>query len=203
MKRSSCVLLCLSFFAAGCAEQPKSEVTVVDYRNAEGAYVLVYSGDEAFRSMFEDRLVADLAERDFLAYPSYPDLPEVEDTSRVKLLGAAKARKAMFVLIVEEVKPGESGVVRSTNPGRISQAHPTLRDFYEHSRPADDEHDEDEQVFVEVSGFLIEGDYAKLIWSGTTWSFQGDDREARIKELSGTIAQAIEDARRKRRLGFH
>lgn len=187
---------------AGCADQPTSDVTVMDYRNAEGAYVLVYSTDQEFRTLFEDRLVADLAEREFVAFASYPDLPDALDTGRVELLSAANARKAMFVLVVEEVKHGEAGIARSTNPGRISHEHPTLRDFYEHTRPANHEHDDDDQVFVEVSGFLIQGDYAKLIWSGTTWSFRADDQEGRISDLSATIAQAIDDARRKRRLGL-
>ncbi|MDX1556076.1 MAG: hypothetical protein R3212_08625 [Xanthomonadales bacterium] len=189
---------------AGCAQSPKSgvttEVTVLDYRNANGAYVLVYSTDHELRSMFEDRLVADLAARDMLAFASYPDLPDASATTRETLLAAAKARKAMFVLVAEEVEHGQSGVVRSDR--RITHEHPTLKDFYAHTKPADHEHDDDAQVFVEVSAFLIQGDFAKLVWSGTTWSFQADGQAGRIAEISAMIANAIDDARRKRNLGF-
>ena len=202
MKILTAFSLCPLLLAAACAQPPKSDVTVLDYRDAEGAYVLVYSTDDELRTMFEDRLVADFAARDMLAIPSYPDLPDVKASNRERLLGAAKARKAMFVLIVEEVKHGEHGVTRTTNPARITHEHPSLQEFYAHTNPADHEHDEDTDVFVEVSGFVIQGDYAKLIWSGTTWSFAADGEEGRISELSVTIANAIDQARRKRQLGF-
>ena len=202
MMRSTLIPVCLMALICGCADQPKSEVTVIDYRNTQGAYVLVYSGDEEFRAMFEDQLVSDLAARDMAAFASHNDLPDVTATSRNKLLGAANDRKAMFVLVVEEVKEGEKAVTRSNNPGRISHEHPTLQDFYSDTRPAEGDHQPGSQVFVEVSGFLIQGNYAKLVWSGTTWSLEADDPQTRISELSTTIANAIEDARRKRRLGF-
>ncbi len=201
MKRLLIASVVLSL-GAGCAQPQKSppEMTVLDYRNAQGAYVLVYSTDNELRMLFEDRLVADLGDRDIVAFASYPDLPDAGATTRESLLSAANARKAMFVLVAEEVKHGDSGVV----PGdrRITHEHPTLRDFYSHSKPADHEHDDDEQVFVEVSAFLIQGDFAKLVWSGTTWSFQADGQAGRIAGISETIANAIDAARRKRALGF-
>jgi len=189
-------------FTVGCASQTTSEVTVLDFRNAQGVYILVNSTDQEFRTLFEDRLVADLAERDFVAFPSYPDLPDANDTGRTNLLGAANARKAMFILIIEELKHGETGVVRSNNPSRITHDHPSLREFYEHTMAADHDHADEDQVFVDVSGFLIQEDYAKLFWSGTTWSVRADNKEGRISDLSATIAQEIDTARRKRRLGL-
>lgn len=204
MKTSKIVVSGLLLMLGGCASAPppRTDVTVFDYRNAEGAYVLVYSTDNELRRMFEDRLVADLAARDMRGIPSYPDLPDAKASNRENLLGAAKAHKAMFVLIVEEVKHGEHGVTRSTSTDRITHEHPTLQEFYAHTVVADHGHDDETQVFVEVSGFLIQGEYAKLIWSGTTWSFNADDEEGRISELSGIIANAIDEARRKRQLGF-
>lgn len=195
-----CVALAL---LSGCAQptpQSSPEVTVLDYRNANGAYVLVYSTDQELRTLFEDRLVGDLAARDMLAIASYPDLPDASATTRENLMAAAKAHKAMFILVVEEVRHGEIGVVQGDQ--RITQEHPTLRDFYAHSKPADHEHDDDEQVFVEVSAFLIQGDFAKLVWSGTTWSFQADGEAGRISQISTMIANAIDETRRKRALGF-
>lgn len=186
----------LGLLAVACASQSTTEVTVMDFRKASGAYVLVYSTDESLRNRFEDQLVADLATREIKAYPSYPDLPDVRASNRENLLAAAKVRKAMFILVVEEVPHGERGVVRSSRE-RITHEHPTLHDFYEHTRPADHEHDDDSQIFVEVSAFLIQGDYAKLFWSGTTWEVKTEGGEDRIAGLSATIADAIEEARRQ------
>lgn len=73
----------------------------------------------------------------------------------------------------------------------------TLHDFQEHTRPADHEHGDDSEVFVEVSAFLIQGDYAKLFWSGATWEVAVGGGEDRIAGLSATIAGAIEEARRQ------
>ena len=194
------LLLASMLALIACAAPPKQEVTVMDFRDARGAYILVYSTDSEFRRMFEDQLVKDLAARDIVAFPSHPDLPDVNATNRENLIGAARNKKAMFILVAEEVKHGQKGVV--PEGGRITHEHPTLRDFYAHTRPADHEHDPGTQVFVEVSGFLIQGEFAKLIWSGTTWSLRADNQYGRVTELSATIANAIEDARRKRSLGF-
>ena len=121
---------------------------------------------------------------------------ELDAAGESDLLAAAKAQKAMFILVVEEVPHGEMGVVRSSRE-RITHEHPTLHDFYEHTRPADHGHDDDSQIFVEVSAFLIQGDYAKLFWSGTTWEVETEGGEDRIAGLSATIADAIEEARRQ------
>ena len=202
MKKLLVLPVILLALTLGCASQSPPEVTIIDYRNTEGVYILVYSTDQEFRTLFEDQLVADLADREIVAFASHPDLPDASDTGRTKLLGAANARKAMFILVIEELMHGESGVVRSDNPNRISQDDETLREFYENTLPADHDHEDDEQVFVEVSGFLIQEDYAKLIWSGTTWTVRADGQEGRISDLSATIAREIDTARRKRRLGL-
>lgn len=204
MKLPLTTLTVFLLFSAACAGPSTSEpeVTVLDFRNTQGAYILVHSTDQELRTLFEDRLVADLQALDIKAYASYPDIPNARDSNRENLLGAAKARKAMFVLVVEEVKHGETGLVRSLNPGRITHEHPTLKEFYEHTKPADHAHDDKTQVFVEVSAFLIQGEYAKLVWSGTTWSFSADGQAGRIQDMSATIANAIKVAQRKRRLGF-
>lgn len=173
---------------------------MIDYRNTEGAYVLVYSGDEDFRIQLEDRLVSDLALRELKGFPSHPDIPDVQDSSRDEVLNFARAKKAMFVLVVEEVAVGQAGVV--DEQAQITQAHPTLRDFYQQSLPKDYEYAEDDQVFVEVSAFLIQENTAKLVWSGTTWSLQADGEGDRIADLSTTITDAIRQAQRKRRLGL-
>lgn len=200
MKRTAHSLIFPALFVIGCSSPPETEVTVIDYRNTSGAYVLAYSPDEELRTRFEDRLVSDLGERGLKAFPSYPDIPDIHDSSREVLLGAANAKKAMFVLVVDEVRHGEKGIIPGDN--RFTHEHPTLQDFYEHSKPEEHEHGDDEQVFVEVSAFLIQGEFAKLVWSGTTWSINADGDDTRIADISATIADAIYTARRRREMGF-
>lgn len=196
MVRSLVLLVVASLqLLAGCMQPRDAEVTVIDLRNRAGAYVLVYSGDAAVRTLFENRLVADLAARDIKGFPSHRDLPDVRATSRDSVLAAANAHKALFVLVVEEIPPGQVGAVR--NPKRITHEHPTLRDFYEHTRPPGQEYDAAAQVFVEVNAFLIQEQAARLVWSGTTWSFQADGQGGRIEGVSATIAEAIDRARRQ------
>ena len=162
--------------------------------------MLAYTTDTELHAVFEDQLVADLAAREIKAYASYVDQPDVTAMTRDNVLQAAKARKALFVLVVEEVRHGQVGVVTEQN--RISQQHPTLQDFYRNAQPADHEHEDHDQVFVEVSAFLIQGETAKLYWSGTTWSVQADGQAGRIANISSNIANAIENARRRRELGL-
>jgi len=194
MKHLPAILIVL-LLVAGCVAPTKTDVTVYDFRQASGAYVLVYSTDREMRTRFEDRLVADMTARNMKAYPSHPDLPDVRATDRVSLLAAAKAKHAMFVLVIEEVQHSETGVVAS--PQRITHDHPDLQDFYEHTLPADHEHADDTQVFVEVSAFLIQDDYAKLVWSGATWSVEDGGEADRIAGFSTTIADALAKARRE------
>lgn len=202
MRIPTTITLFIALILSACSSTspPKTEVTVFDYRNTDGAYVLVYSVDEAFRVSLEDRLVADLADRELRAVPSHPDIPDIRASSRDEVLAFAKDEKVMFVLVVEEVLDGETGVVNQ--PSQVTYSHPTLQDFYQDSLPEDYDPDGDGQVFVEVSAFLIQEDSAKLVWSGTTWSVQADGEGDRVGDISATIADAIKQAQRRRRMGF-
>lgn len=178
---------------AGCGSA-QTDTAVMDFRRTSGAYILVYSTDTELRAMFENRLAADLATRDIRAVPSHPDLPDVTTGNRNDLLTAAQSHQAMFILVIEEVGHHETGTVPDS--GRITHDHPTLLEFYEHTRPANHAHEDDTQVFVEVSAFLVQESRAKLVWSGAAWSFRADGEAGRISGLSTTIADAIDQARR-------
>lgn len=198
--RSVLALVLLLALGAGCASpepdpepEPEPDITVMDFRNARGAYALGYTSDLGVRTMFEDQLVTDLAARDMRAWPSYPDLPDVTAMSRDGVLAAARDKKAMFIVVAEAVAPGDTGVV--PEDGRITHDHPDLQDFYEHSKSLVQDYDPDRTVLVEVSAFLIEDDGARLVWSGTTWSFGADGQGGAIPDISATIADAIAQAR--------
>lgn len=189
----STILLAL---CAGCASSTTDDdVMILDFRNTGGAYILAYTADADIRTRFEDQLVADLAARDIKAWPSYPDIPEATATSRENVLAAANAKHAMFVILAERVPPDGQAVAQTKRPERITHEHPDLREFYEHTRPAEEPVDAEEEVWVEVSAYLIQGDRAELYWTGTSWSFAADDEGGAISDISTTIANAIARAR--------
>lgn len=192
-----CILpMALALILSGCASSvPEDDITVIDFRNKQGAYILGYTADMDLRVRFEDQLVADLAARDIKAWPSHPDIPEATMTNRESVLAAANAKQAMFVILAERVAPGEQAIAQTKRPERITHEHPDLRDFYQHTRPPEGEFDPAEEVFVEVSAYLIQEDRAKLFWTGTTWSFNADGEGTAIREVSATIADAIVQAR--------
>lgn len=171
------------------------EVTMIDFRHTSGAYILGYSADLEVRTLFENQLVADLNARDINAWPSHPDIPDATSTTRDSVIAAANNKKAMFIVLAEEVPPGKQAVAQRKGGGRITHEHPTLQDFYEHTRPPNQDHADDGEVFVEVSAYLIQENRAKLFWSGTTWSFNADGQGGAIQDISTTIADAIVRAR--------
>ena len=199
MMRQSIACLITILICTACASQKQaagdSDVMVLDFANTKGAYVIAYTADQDVRKAFEDQLVADLATRDITAWPSYPNIPDATKTTRDVVLTAANAKKAMFVILAEQVPPGKKAV--SQGQGRITHEHPDLQDFYEHSKPPGDQFDPDKQVFVEVTAYLIQGNRAKSFWSGTTWAFNADGEGSAIKSISTTIADAILKARQQ------
>lgn len=194
--RNSPLLAIFLVWCVGCASSPPDDdVVVMDFRNTSGAYILAYTADVDLRTRFEDQLVADLAARDIQAWPSYPDIPQATATTREDVLSAANARQAMFVILAERVPPDGQAEAQTRRPERITHEHPDLREFYEHTRPAEAPADTDKEVWVEVSAYLIQGDRAKLFWTGTSWSFAADGEGGAIADISTTIANAIARAR--------
>lgn len=195
MRTFTLLLLLLTLCASCASSSTDNDVMVMDFRNTRGAYILGYTSDLDVRTRFEDQLVADLAAHDIRAWPSYPDIPEATEATREDVLTAADAKHAMFVILAERVPPGGEAVAQTKRPERITHEHPDLREFYEHNRPKEEPSDPDRAVWVEISAYLIQGDRAKLFWTGTTWSFATDGEDGAIADISATIANAIARAR--------
>lgn len=195
----SCLLACACSSpapqASGDDQDVNLDVTMIDFRHSSGAYVLGYSADAEVRKLFEDQLVADLHAREINAWPSHPDIPDATQTTRDSVIAAANNKKAMFIVLAEQVPAGEQAVAQSKGGPRITHEHPTLQDFYQNTRPPSQDYAADGQVYVEVSAYLIQEDMAKLFWSGTTWSFSADGKGGAIQDISTTIADAIVSAR--------
>jgi hypothetical protein len=185
-------VLFLVALTASCATQP--DVTTYDFSKRAGLYVLGYTASEEVRQRVEQQLVADVEARGMTAWPSHVDLPVLRQTSRSTVLNAANAKQALAVLVVNQVVPGEGGLIE--NPLRISPEHPDLAAFYEYTKSVEREFDPNKEVFAEVNAFLIEGDRGRLVWSGTTWSFDADGKGGAIGGMSTNIADELEDIRR-------
>ncbi|MCZ6855539.1 MAG: hypothetical protein O7G86_16640 [Gammaproteobacteria bacterium] len=180
---------------AGCVSPP--DVIRTDFTKNAGAYIIGYTTDSGIRRAMEDQLVQDLEDRQMIAYPSYPDLPDIRLATRKNVLSAALAKKTVAVVVINQVVAGEDGVI--DNPIRISPHHPDLRAFYDYTRTLEDNPEPDGEVFAEVNAFLIDGDKTRLVWSGTTWSFQADGAGGAISGISETIASEMGKIRDKMR----
>ncbi len=186
-----------SFFAVGvmilaaCVTQP--DVIRTDFTKYAGVYIIGYTTNIDIRRAMEDQLVRDLEDRQMIAYPSYPDLPDIRSTTRENVLAAAHAKKTVAVVVINQVVPGEDGVI--DNPIRISPDHPDLKAFYNYTRTLDENREPVGEVFAEVNAFLIDGDKTRLFWSGTTWSFHADGAGGAISGISETIANEMSKIR--------
>ena len=183
------VILAVLLFT-GCA---RPDVIRTDLTQNEGVYVLAYSTNGEIRRAMEDQLVADLNEQAMVAYASYRDLPDIASTTRDSVLAAANAKHTVAVIVINQVVPGEDGVI--DNPLRVSPLHPDLQAFYAHTKNVEDNYDADREVFAEVNAFWIDGEKTRLAWSGTTWSFQADGAGGAIRGISETVATELRKIR--------
>ena len=179
------------FLLNGCASDP--DVIRTDLTEREGVYVLAYTTNVDVRRAMEDQLVQDLAAKAMVAYASYRDLPSIQSTTRDGVLAAANAKHAVAVIVINQVVPGEDGVIE--NPLRVSPLHPDLHAFYEHTRSVEENYDAGREAFAEVNAFLIDGQKTRLAWSGTTWSFEADGAGGGISGISETIADELRKVR--------
>lgn len=180
----------LVLLLTGCA---RADVIRTDLTQSEGVYVLAYSTNIEIRRAMEDQLVADLNERAMVAYASYPDLPDISSTTRDGVLAAANAKRTVAVVIINQVVPGEDGVI--DNPLRVSPEHPDLQAFYEYTKNVEENYDANREAFAEVNAFWIDGEKTRLAWSGTTWSFQADGAGGAIEGISETVATELRKIR--------
>ena len=174
-----------------------TEVLNYDLTERSGLYVVGYATDDAVRRRFEDEVVADLKRSGMQGYPSHADFPAVTDMAAGTVASAANEQKAIAVLVVNQVVPGEGGVIE--NPARITPEHPDLVSFYEYTKSLEAQAhqgaDPDEAAFAEVNAFLLQDDAAKLVWSGTLWSFEADGRGGAITGLAQNVAEQLAEMR--------
>lgn len=179
----------------GCTT--RTEVTTYDFSSRTGLYVLGYTTQENLRRAVEDQLVADIRAKDMVAYASYEDLPELTAADRTSLIAAANEKRAIAILVINQVTPDAEGVI--DNPARITPEHPDLAAFFEYSKSVQRSYVPGSEVLAEVNAFLLDGNRARLVWSGTTWSFDADGKGGAISGISDNIATELSEIQKSLR----
>ena len=183
---------CGLILLASCSE---TTILRVDFTQQRGAYVVAYTEDLVIRIRMEDQLVADLIERDMIAYVSYEDITDIVERTPQEIIDTAMQKSALGIIVINQVAADASDSIFQ-NPDRVSPLHPTLQEFYANSRElAGESYSEDREAFAEVNLFVLDNGEAKLFWSGTTWSFHVDNQGGAIREISNIIADQLVELR--------
>ncbi|HIG40932.1 MAG TPA: hypothetical protein EYQ14_10385 [Gammaproteobacteria bacterium] len=199
MKNIYFLLSVTVYFGLSSCTSIETTTVTADFREKEGVFVVGYTENADTRITLEDQLVSDLTKREMVAWPSHLTLGDVINTTPQEIIDKAAEKKALSVIILNRVAADASDSVVK-NPERISPKHSTLQAFYSHSRDMQgNTYDAEQEVFVEVNLFILDRGEAKLFWSGTTWTFNADDRPAAIKDISSTIADQLEQVRKRYR----
>ena len=190
LMRPVCILIAM--LLSGCATKPN--VITTDLTKQAGLYVIGYIGRDDIRREMEDRLVADLANHQMVAYPSHADIDEIKQSKSADLVAAANARNVAVVLIVNRVDRDGSGSI-SANRERITPENPDLQQYYDTTKDELDIYGNDEAVFAEVNAFFVDGNKTRRFWTGTSWSFNTDNQGGAIAGISETIAGELAKVR--------
>ncbi len=193
MTKNAWLPLGLVLLLTACTTQ--TTVIRADFTQGEGALIVGYAADRAIRVAIEDQLVGDLTARNMVAYPSHPDIADITASNRDQLIALARAKKAVSVLVINQVASDASDSVVQ-NPERVSPNHPDLQAFYHYTeahQPAAPQ--VGQSVLAEVNLFVLDGDKANLFWSGTTWSFQADGKGTALRDISALVADQLQQLR--------
>lgn len=177
---------------SACASSP--DVISTDLTEQRGVYVIGYIDRDDIRREVEDRLVADLATYEMVAFASHFDIEKIKTTTSADMVAAANARSVAVVLIVNRVSRDASDSISPTRE-RITPDNPDLQDYYEATKDELDVYGRDEAVFAEVNAFFVDGDKTRRFWTGTTWSFNVDNQGGAIEAISANIASELAKVR--------
>ncbi|MFT4820442.1 MAG: hypothetical protein ACI9PN_001301 [Candidatus Azotimanducaceae bacterium] len=183
-------LILITLMLPACQEIQTSTVTA-DFRHQEGVYVVAYTADTPLRKRMEDQLASDLRLKKIIAKTSFSEIQNITQSSPAEVIQKASDAHLLAVLVINQVNA--SGLDKmAKDPKRISPSHPTLQEFYAYSKQNyGKEIEKDQEVFAEVSLFIINKGEAKLAWSGTTWSFEADNKGTAIRDISDMVASQL------------
>ena len=182
------LLIALLVPIAGCTQ---TNVFETDLTRQRGVYIVGYTPDKQIRVLFENQLRDDLAVKNIIGYPSHNDIEDITSSDAELVLKMVNAHKNVAVVVINQVTLENSTSIIK-NPNRISPDHPDLRAFYEHTKEqAKRTHNTTGTVFAEVNAFAVDGEKTRLVWSGTTWSFDADGAGGAITGISDMIASEL------------
>ena len=195
MQKSPAILLAtaICLMLGGCAGPTQTIST--DLTRVSGVYVIAYVDRQDVRTRLEQRFVAELAERDVRAIASQPDLPEIKQASPRDMVRAANLHDVAAIIIVNRIAGDGSGsIIRSDR--RILPA--DLAAYYEVASTEPDDYANEDPVYAEANGFLVDGNRTRRFWTGTTWTF-GADEDTVIDNVARTIAIELSKASQEMR----
>ena len=167
-----------------------------DLTKSQGVYVMAYVADPVVRARVENQIVEALTAQNIVAHASNADILNITSSSRNAIIRAANGKQTVGVLVVNQVAADASDSVVA-DPKRISPQHPDLQAFYKHAQSVNQQPGAgEERVLVEINLFLLDGDDAKLYWSGTAWSI-ADGRGSAGQEISTLVAGQLAQIRKR------
>lgn len=175
----------------------QTSTVTADFRHQKGIYVVAYTADRSIRERVEDQLADDLRLNKMIAKTSFQEIEDVTTSSPAKVIQKANDAHLLAILVINQVgADGSNNIVK--DPKRISPMHPTLQEFYAYSKQNFAQTiEQNQEVFAEVNLFVLDKGEAKLVWSGTTWSFQADNKGTAIRDISKTVASQLAKLRDK------
>ena len=183
--------LFLAFLQTACTSHYETSTITADFRHKSGVYIIGYTQNQLARTAIETALVKNLGANDIVAYASIEDFPNIVAATPDQLRSKADEKAVISVIILNRVSSDASDSLVK-NPARISPLHPTLQQFYAASESESvDNFKDSDSVFVEVNLFILEGDKAKLYWSGTTWTKKDTDQNIAVTDLAETISDQL------------
>lgn len=189
----SALSLALLFGLSACVNQPN--VDYIDLTKQQGVYLVAYSTDASARLEFEAELQANLLTGGLLAFASHEDIDDITQSDANEVFLNAKRHGVVAIVVINNA---EDTTVE--NPDRLRLDTPGVREHFERIRSTSDAVP-GRDVILEVNAFAIDGNTAKLAWSGVTAVFEPESRTAAIEELSNGIADALRIAQQQLRSG--
>jgi hypothetical protein len=177
----------ISTLVAGCSSS--SNVISTDLTRQSGLYIVAYVDREDVRAKLEDQFVQDLDDQGIRAVASRHDIKVIKDATPTTIVRAANTHKVAAVVIVNRVsKDGGDSIIKSDQG--ISPSNTDLHAYYDATRGELDNYGNDDPIFAEVNAFLVDGSKTRRFWTGTTWTFEGQDDEV-VSTISETIAAEL------------
>jgi hypothetical protein len=156
--------------------------------------VAAWTPNAQVREGVEWQLERDLRALGITATPSLRLIPEFDDLRRRTLLDAAAERSAPVILMIRRLAAGDDASAPSL--------HLWLSDYFAGvDRDRSPEIPPPGRQVVEVAAYRVEGEDARLVWSGHSWVDFDGDLEAAIRDTAEIISINMATARARVRAG--